>query len=130
MLHLGLHGAYCLLRFEFSPAFCLLVALVFLLTCLRGGFGRWCTGPVCQYFGRISYSLYLTHALIGIRLLKVMVKENTTLPMTLVWYAAALAISIAAADVFYRLVEKPSIGWSKRFSASKKPTSPTATIPA
>ena len=129
LLHFGLHGAYCLLRFEFSPAFCLLVALCFLLACLRQGLGRWCSGTVFQYFGRISYSLYLTHALIGIRLLKVVVKESTSLPMTLVWYLAALAISIAAADVFYRLVEKPSIGWSKRFSA-KKSSNPPVTIPA
>ena len=66
--------------------------------------------------GAVSYSLYLLHVPIGGRIINL--SEHFTLP----WIgrvgavAAALAASLAAAAIFYRLIEKPSHEAARRWS--------------
>jgi peptidoglycan/LPS O-acetylase OafA/YrhL len=67
---------------------------------------------VGTWLGGISYSLYLTHLLIGGRIVNAGVRFAHTLPVQGLLLAAALAASIAAAAVFSWLVEQPAQRWS------------------
>lgn len=70
--------------------------------------------------GTISYSLYLTHFFVAtkaFRLLKRYLPDNDA--GTVAGYVLALAACILVAIVFYRVVERPAIGWSHRISARR-----------
>jgi peptidoglycan/LPS O-acetylase OafA/YrhL len=92
----------------------LLIALLFLLAVQGTGIKTWLGGPVLRYLGNISYSFYLTHALVGIRLLKIVVRDNDSIFHTWVLYAVGVLVSMAAADLLYRLVERPSMNLSHK----------------
>lgn len=64
--------------------------------------------------GDISHSLWLMHALIGIRLLKIVVHAQHSAFRTWLIYLMALILSVAAADLMYRLIERPSMRLSHR----------------
>lgn len=80
-------------------------------------FGKASLPPYAKPFmaaGTISYSLYLLHFPVGLRVINV---ANRLPEHWLYRYggvAAALIVSLVAAAVFYRLVERPSQAWSKR----------------
>ena len=92
----------------------LIITLLFLLAVQSDGIRRWLDTPLLRYLGNISYSFYLTHALVGIRILKIMLHGNESVAYTTVMYCASLLLSIAAADVIYRLIERPSMDLSHR----------------
>ena len=76
-----------------------LVSLVCLLTC---HFKQ----PIFGYFGKISYSLYLTHIFSGwavCSLLKLFVTNSWLMSVGIVF---AVAVSVAFADVFYKKIEQ------------------------
>jgi peptidoglycan/LPS O-acetylase OafA/YrhL len=89
---------------------------------------RWLSGPVMQYFGRISYSLYLVHAVVGTvftYFLAQRVSASTSgLVPALALFAGAYAASVATAHLLYRWVEKPSVQLSRRLKIEVQ--SPTA----
>jgi peptidoglycan/LPS O-acetylase OafA/YrhL len=62
-----------------------------------------------KFFGNISYSLYLLHLPIGLRVLRV----SSTHPYAVA--ALAVCASIVGAYVLYRLVERPAQWWAARF---------------
>lgn len=65
---------------------------------------------VCRWLGKISYSMYLTHAMVIGCLAAFLPKLGLSgLPVS----AVALVASFAFAWVFWYLVERPSIGWSR-----------------
>jgi peptidoglycan/LPS O-acetylase OafA/YrhL len=65
---------------------------------------------VFQYLGSISYSLYLTHVLVGTRMINISYRFFDTTPMiALVSFVSAFLVSIFSAHLFYRYVEKPCI---------------------
>jgi peptidoglycan/LPS O-acetylase OafA/YrhL len=97
----------------------LLIGLTFLFAVESGGVQTWLSSRLLRYFGDISYSLYLMHALVGIRLLKVIVGERSTVSWTLAMYAVGLIVSIAAADLLFRTIERPSMRLSHRLSWRK-----------
>jgi peptidoglycan/LPS O-acetylase OafA/YrhL len=77
-------------------------------------------GPL-KFFGKISYSLYLTHAIIGSTILDFSQhRVNGTIAMISL-YLAVLAISIFSAYLLYRLVELPAQRWSARITYGRKP---------
>jgi peptidoglycan/LPS O-acetylase OafA/YrhL len=97
-----------------TTATVLVISIVFAIASRTSGMKTWLDTPVMRYFGTISYSLYLMHAVIGIRLLKVMVGPGDSAVKAWVLYAAALLVSVAASDVTYRLIEMPSMNLSHR----------------
>lgn len=72
--------------------------------------GRVGNTPLLQYLGKISYSLFLIHYPVSWLVWKLGYHLTGTQPtMAAVWLGVALLASIAAADLFYRLVEAPSV---------------------
>ena len=70
--------------------------------------GKWLAGTTAQFFGRISYSLYLFHALLG--------WEAQTFASRYVGPYQALAfgiiVSISTAWLAYLFVERPAVNLS------------------
>lgn len=72
-------------------------------------------GPVSQFLGRISYSLYLVHTpVIGAALVVTALLTPRTPGWQFVGVVAALAASIVAGTILYWLVERPSVRLSRR----------------
>jgi peptidoglycan/LPS O-acetylase OafA/YrhL len=72
-----------------------------------------------QYLGRISYSLYLIHTVIGDPIVyyfrQQLVGPVPSAPVGLTLFAAACTVSIVGAHLMYRFIEKPSVELAKRF---------------
>jgi len=81
----------------------------------------WLSSRFFQFFGMISYSLYLTHCLIGdkiIRLLKVLLNwEPQNIVSTLWILLFSITISTIFAYLFYICIEKRSVNWSRTISS-------------
>jgi peptidoglycan/LPS O-acetylase OafA/YrhL len=90
------------------------LSLVFAIAARTGGIKTWLDTPVLRYLGTISYSLYLMHAVVGIRLLKIVVGPGDSPVKAWALYAAALLLSVAASDIVYRVIERPSMNLSHR----------------
>jgi len=80
------------------------------------------SNPVWRFLGNISYSLYLVHSPIGRRALNVVVRllQVQTETGKIFAIVTATAVSIAAAYVLYRLVEKPAQEWSASFKYKRE----------
>ena len=70
--------------------------------------------PIFSFLGQISYSLYLVHSPVGRRALNVLMRVTgwESLGGKLLLIAGATAVSILAAYLLYRYVERPSQVWS------------------
>jgi peptidoglycan/LPS O-acetylase OafA/YrhL len=64
--------------------------------------------------GAISYSFYLTHFLIGERVMSLGTKFGGGQLYACCLIATALLVSLAVAAIFSRLIERPSIEASRR----------------
>jgi peptidoglycan/LPS O-acetylase OafA/YrhL len=74
------------------------------------------------YLGKISYSLYLFHWIVGIELLRYLYQfyyPNPSETHKIIFCVFSTAACIAFADLTYRLVEAPSIRLSKRIRYAK-----------
>lgn len=72
------------------------------------------------FLGDISYSLYIIHPLVLIYLLGTFKKLNIQFYDDLIKLIVNIAVAIAAAYVLFKIVEKPSISFSKKISYPKK----------
>ncbi len=97
-------------RDEISPAIALATAL---LVYAAGSLGRL---PAAlgqgwlQYFGRISYSLYLVHVMVGMNLVYLGELLHGSGPVAMIaWFLAAFGASVLAAHLLYVAVERPSL---------------------
>jgi peptidoglycan/LPS O-acetylase OafA/YrhL len=70
--------------------------------------------PLLAWLGSISYSLYLIHVPIGGRIVNLAARIAPTPPQQLLICITATMASIAAAWVFWRLIEFPSHQWSRK----------------
>ena len=66
-----------------------------------------------SFLGTISYSLYLLHVPIGGRIINLADRLPESIAYRYPAIVVALAVSIIAAYVFWRIVERPSQRWSK-----------------
>lgn len=73
--------------------------------------------PVPLWLGRISYSLYLIHAVV---LLSLLHAAAGRVPVPLIW-GATIAISLGLSDLSYRFVERPSIQLGRRLTRRVSP---------
>ena len=82
-----------------------LTASVLWLAIHRQAMGSWLSGPVWQFAGRISYSLYLIHPLIGWS------AQSVALKFAGPWIALAVGLvaSVVSAVAMYWMVERPAI---------------------
>ena len=114
--------------------------LVGLLTALSlgaavwsGGMHTWGANAACQYFGRISYSLYLVHLTAINALLGGGHKlTGDSRPAAIGWYLLAIVVSVGSAHLFHRWVEVPSMRWSSRLKArpaGRPTTDPPPPVP-
>ena len=67
---------------------------------------------VLSFLGDISYSLYLVHVPVGGRVINLSLRHADSMPEKVVSLAIALAVSLGAAYLFYRLIELPSRKWA------------------
>jgi peptidoglycan/LPS O-acetylase OafA/YrhL len=70
-----------------------------------------------DFFGAISYSLYLVHFPVGVKFLNLMLPRFAATWHPLIG-AVAFGLSTGLAYAIYRLVEKPSSEWSQRIRLS------------
>ena len=70
-----------------------------------------------QYLGSRSYSLYLIHWPVGMKFVDTLYKISSMEHPLLVdlLFLASLALILVTADLFYRLIERPSHAFSRRF---------------
>jgi peptidoglycan/LPS O-acetylase OafA/YrhL len=77
------------------------------------------------WLGAISYSLYLTHWIVGVTLGNaIRASAPSTPPIVIV--LLTLVVCLAVAWGFYRLIELPSVRWSKRVSYGSRVSTVTA----
>lgn len=94
--------------------------------CIQGLSSWLCTRPLI-YLGSISYSLYLIHPEVGwstISLLKHFFGTANSAWVGVLYFLTAIAVSIVAAHLLWRLVELPSNLFAKRFGARSRVTVP------
>jgi len=82
-------------------------ALVLFAASLSGGFERFFGNPIFRYFGKISYSGYLFHALFVIAF-------NPLIPSNALYVSAVLAATLAVATASHYFIERPFIAFSHR----------------
>ena len=99
-----------------------LVSLLLVTAGLMGKMGVWLSGQTIQFLGKISYSLYLLHSLVGWRLIKLLAIWNGS-PLTPMraWVVFALGClaSILSAWVMHRMLEGPALRLCHRISLDK-----------
>lgn len=80
-----------------------------------GGLKTWLSWAPLQYFGRISYSLYLIHVLVAVSILKLGYKLTGNAEYAaLGWFILAGVASVAAAHLLYVTVERRSVRFAAR----------------
>lgn len=116
-LYLGLYVAFLGFRFELGSVTALITGSTILVVGRLGRLRTWLGFAPIQFLGRISYSLYLIHPLVAVRVRgvgrRVFGMEQTPLEWTIV-VLAAFAVSILAAVALYRLVERPALRLAHR----------------
>lgn len=82
----------------------------------RGKLSTLSLGRVAQYLGKVSYSLYLIHMLVGTRLVAFLLERygRPHLLQATAFLAADLLVSLAAAHLLHVVVERPAMELSAR----------------
>jgi peptidoglycan/LPS O-acetylase OafA/YrhL len=89
---------------------------------MTGGLRTWLGESAIQYFGRISYSLYLVHMTAGVATINLIMHfGNESTAVVLFALVAAAGVSIGLADLLNRFVEMPAMRLSKGFKLAIKP---------
>lgn len=74
-----------------------------------------------QFFGRISYSVYLLHGVIGVKLLTIGYRfTGDSRLAALGWIALASAITLGSAWTLHAFVEQPGVRLGKRLKARRR----------
>lgn len=97
-----------------------------IIGCLAGalvGLAIWCVSNMPDWslhLGKISYSLYLVHVPIGMRIINLSERFSTQVTFRLLIVVIATAFSIGVATLLWRFCEKPAQTWAGkiRYAAS------------
>ncbi|MGZ3919726.1 MAG: acyltransferase family protein [Bacteroidia bacterium] len=100
-----------LLAVVFAGLFEQMITVPFVLFTIAGIFLLNYKSKIAQFFGDISYSLYLTHGLIGGNI----IFFNKEVPAGLLFGISVLS-SVVFAYIFYQVIEKPFLRLSKRLN--------------
>ncbi|HEY8405223.1 MAG TPA: acyltransferase [Flavobacteriales bacterium] len=96
-------------RYELSPEIAVATSITsYAIACMN-----W-HNRVLDFVGKVSYSLYLTHGISGGTFLYATARYAESFVAKTVLLVLTLLVSIAGAWIFYKIIEEPSIRWSKR----------------
>jgi peptidoglycan/LPS O-acetylase OafA/YrhL len=75
-------------------------------------------GRVLQYLGRISYSLYLVHMLVGTPIVRFGLRRLGTMDFlhASMLIGLCVVVSLIGAHIMYVVVERPAVRWSRRLT--------------
>lgn len=76
-----------------------------------------------NFFGDISYSLYLTHMISGVTIVNFLVPHAFLLYTKILVVLLGFIVSIIFAYIFYIIVEKPSKKWASKISLKPESSS-------
>lgn len=96
----------------------LATALLISFAYFQEGLHRYLSQKIFQYLGTISYSLYLIHWPVGMKLVHTGHKLISSNAVFLL-FILSLLLTLLFADLFYRLIERPSHHLSRQFHLSK-----------
>ena len=111
----GLLAAGLALRWHDSIGAGFATLLAILAAIRLGKLGTWLGGDLIQYFGRRSYSIYLAHFVVGLRVINLGYRLLGDSPAAA--FAATLggvAATLLFSEATYRWVERPSLRWAKK----------------
>jgi peptidoglycan/LPS O-acetylase OafA/YrhL len=86
----------------------------------------WLSSRPVQFLGAISYSLYLFHATVGwrfVRLSGLISGRDLARPFVWLLFGVAVAVCIAVSWIAWALVERPALRFSRRFSLTPRASS-------
>lgn len=86
--------------------YCLLTNFLFLIKLPRN--------KVLYFLGQISFSVYLLHTITGARVLMLGFRYEMGSLERAIFFLAAIAVTIFTSWIYYLVVEKPCITWSKK----------------
>lgn len=75
--------------------------------------------PILHFLGKMSYSIYLIHAIIGIAVMNILSHHTHSVWSKIGLVVVVMLITLISSYIFYRLVEKPSKALSSRISYRK-----------
>jgi peptidoglycan/LPS O-acetylase OafA/YrhL len=110
-------ASFLLVRWDYRAFIGIVTALSVLAVGKGGHLADWLSWRPLQYLGRLSYSLYLVHTVVGSRVMNIMWRMTDHAPSfltTLGFIALAVLASLLSAELLYRFVEKPSVDLAKR----------------
>jgi peptidoglycan/LPS O-acetylase OafA/YrhL len=117
-IYFALIGSTLYFNFNLNDVIILAAALAIFLAGHYGKFNQWLISKPFQYTGKISYSLYLIHWPIGMKLIDTMLRllgNEVNFITALVLFIASISLSLIAAHFFYTWIEYPFMKWSQKF---------------
>lgn len=75
---------------------------------------------IFNQLGKISYSLYLTHGLVGVNLIYLFGRYTPSFAAKIGLVIIACFFSILVAFFYWRIIEKPALEWSQKITLSNK----------
>jgi peptidoglycan/LPS O-acetylase OafA/YrhL len=87
----------------------------------RHRLATWLSFNAIQYFGRLSYSLYLTHVLVLDVIMRGGYKlTHTNRPAAVLWFLVAALAALCVAHYFHKWIEAPSMRMATRFRSMNR----------
>lgn len=132
---IGASLAACVMNPQTTLLAACATAVMFFVGARKHKLNSWLKHDVLLYLGSRSYSIYLFHAIIGERAVKMIDIVGKKVGLTslpgweLALFGLGLTASLIAAEVVYRLVELPSLRLSRRIRMQPAP-SPLASAAA
>lgn len=122
-INLGFIATYALAK---DPSACVtcLISLVIYWAIMKDMMNTLLRGPIFQYLGKISYSLYLIHWVIGLKFMDIAVRffgeHIESKALTFLLMMTALSFTLCASHIFYRFIELPSLRLSRKMQGSNR----------